>query len=223
MKYYLFLVFIILLGCNKKDAAVVTQKNRSDKPDSAYFNKLVHLECLPVNAMLDSLQLYISDFKSVESKQRSVYYLLKTKWHRTQGEKDSTLFYFDKITVAETDVELKVLKFLEELYIDYQSKAAVAYDKSAKIFSNIKFAEQHKSKFTFRLYREMAEAYYLNSKHQESSHFNDLWFKNSPNKKSLWVQDSYYSNQFTIAHQLEKVDSMKVYLDKVEKVATQLN
>lgn len=223
MRYYLILVFIILFGCDKKDAAVFSEKNRSDKPDSVYFNKLVHLECLPVNAMVDSLQLYIGDFKSVESKQRVVYFLLKTKWHRTKGEKDSTLFYFDKLKASKTDVEIKVLKFLEELYIDYQSNAAVAYDKSARIFSNIKFAEQHNSKFTFRLYREMAEAYYLNSKQQESSHFNDLWFKNSPNKNSLWVQDSYYSNQFAIAHQLEKADSMRVYLDKVEKVAKQLN
>jgi len=222
MKYYLFLVFIILYSCDKKDTAVFSDKNRFDKPDSAYFNKLVHLECLPFNATLDSLQLYLRDFKSVESKERPVYFLLKTKWHRTNAEKDSALYYFNKLEVTDNDVELKILKFLEELYIDYQSKAAVAYDKSARIFSNIKFAEQHKSMFTFRLYREMAEAYYLNSKQQESAHFNDLWFENSPNKKSLWVQDSYYSNQFAIVHQLEDVSSMKVYLDKVEKVANQL-
>lgn len=222
MKYYLFLFCIILFSCDKKETVVFADKNRTDKPDSAYFNKLVHLECLPFNAMLDSLQLYIGDFKSVESKERPVYFLLKTKWHRTNAEKDSALYYFNKLEVTDNDVELKVLKFLEELYIDYQSKAAVAYDKSARIFSNIKFAEQHNSMFTFRLYREMAEAYYLNSKQQESAHFNDLWFKNSPNKKSFWVQDSYYSNQFAIAHQLEDVSSMKVYLDKVEKVANQL-
>ncbi|SFN07598.1 Histidine kinase [Paenimyroides ummariense] len=221
--YYLFLFIILLFGCDKKDIAVSSKNNRPDKPDSVYFDKLVHMECLPASATLDSLQRYIGDFQTVESRQRSIYYLLKTKWHRIQGEKDSTLFYFDKLTINEGDVELKILKFLEELYIDYQSSAAVAYDKSARIFSNIKFAEQRNSLFTFRLYRELAEAYYLNGKQRESSHFNDLWFKNTPNKKSLWVQDSYYSNQFVIAHQLERVDSMKIYLDKVEKVANQLN
>lgn len=221
MKYCLFLFYIFLFGCNKKDTTAF-DKNRPDKTDSVYFDKMINLEGLPLNQRLDSLKLYLKDFKSKESKERPIYNLLKSKWYRGQDNRDSTLFYFHKMVVNENEIDFKVLKFLEELSIGYQPNTTVAYDKSAKIFEYIKFAEQHKSKFTYKLYREMAEVYYLNNKQKESQRFNELYFKNNPNKNSLHVKETYYSNRFVIAYQMKNVDTMKVCLDKMHEIGKQL-
>lgn len=224
LKYIIWLPVLLfgIFGCEKNNPAV-THTNQADALQSVYLEKIAGLECLPVDDSEDSLHNYLQHFKTKEQKNLPVFYLLKTKWHRAQKHNDSTLFYFKRIDVSENDIDLKILKFVEELAIGYQPHAAVSYDKSAKIYEYIKFAERHKSKFTYRLYREMAEVYYLNNKPQESLHFNELWFKNHPNKNSPRIKDNYYSNRFVIAYHQEDLDEMKLYLQKLREVSNQLN
>lgn len=222
MKYYLFLFFTFLFSCNKNDTVFI-DKNRTDQPDSFYFDKIAANYGLPLADRMDSLQHNLKDFQSEQSKNRPIYFLLKTKYFRAEAIKDSTLFYFDKIVPEEHDHEMKILKFLEENSLSYQPRGGATYDKSSKILRYIKFAEQHKSMFTFILYREMAEVYYLNFQLEESLQYNELWFKNNPLKNEFRIKESFYSNCFAIAHQMEKADTMKVYIDKIKDIANHQN
>ena len=218
---YSFCLCAIFISCEKSQHNI-TSKEAFAKADSVYYNTFSHLEYMPSDKKKRLVQLSLQDFRSVESKQRPVYNLMKAELCRLNDEKDSAIFYLNKIVVNDNDVEIKILKFLEELALDYKPHGAVAYDKSAKIFEYIKFAEKHKSKFTFRLYNQMAEVFYLNDKPKESLYYNNLWFKNSPNQDSVRVQNNYYFNRYVIAYQLEDVNTMKVYLDKIQALLNQV-
>lgn len=218
---YIFCLCAVFISCEKSQHNI-TSKDAFAKADSVYYNTFSHLECMPSDKRKKLVQLSLQDFRSVESKQRPVYNLMKAELCRLNNEKDSAIFYLNKIVVNDNDAEIKILKFLEELALDYKPHGAVAYDKSAKIFEYIKFAEKHKSKFTFRLYNQMAEVFYLNNKPKESLYYNNLWFKNSPNQDSVRVQNIYYFNRYVIAYHLEDVNTMKVYLDKIQALSTQL-
>ncbi|MFL9835703.1 histidine kinase [Chryseobacterium terrae] len=219
--FYLFFTFI---SCEKKEnnSSGLFQKDKSVQPDSFYFDKIAHLDGLTVEKNINNLKLYLKDFHSEKSRQKPVYNIMKSMLYRFDGKKDSALFYLEKVNVSENDTEIKILKFLQELALDSNPQSGVGYDRSSKVFEYIKLAEKHKSKFTFRLYNQMAEIFYLNNKQQESLYYNNLWFKNSPNKDSIWSQNKYYGNCYVIAYHMEDVDTMKVYLDKLQALSLKL-
>ncbi|WCM42660.1 histidine kinase [Flavobacterium sp. CBA20B-1] len=213
-------IAVLISSCNKNKNQNTNQQQLTNK---TYFKKIAALDCIPFNNKKDSIKLYLQDFQSKESQNTNIYYLLKTKWFRAENNADSTLLYFNKIKENNKDIDMNILKFLEEISMDYQPFGGVSYDKSAKILQHIQLAEQHNSMFTFLLYKALAEAYYQNNIQKESSYYNDLWFQNNPNKNSVWVKDNYYSNKFVIAYQMENIDSMKFYINKIKEVTHDLN
>ncbi len=213
-----FSLCLFFISCEKNNMQASVKY--SDKEEQQFFQQVISFDTLGVPQRKNLISKEIQNLNRAH-KQDGRYYFFKGKLAYYNQQKDSAIYYFDKIE-AENSKEMKYVKDYNLFTVTTFSDAVADAGFMKKALDVTKKAEKDKSIFTYKFYDIIAHSYFNNRNAKKSLEYAELHFQNHPLKNSPKIQQYFYDVSFLLSAELKDLKKMKYFHKKSFELATKL-
>lgn len=213
-----FSLCLFFISCEKNN--IQDSVKYSDKEAQQFFQQVISFDTLDIPQRKTIISKEIQNLESAH-KQDGRYYFFKGKLAYYNQQKDSAIYYFDKIE-AENSKEMKYVKDFNLFTVTTFSDAVADAGFMKKALDVTKKAEKDKSIFTYKFYDIIAHSYFNNRNVKKSLEYAELHFQNHPLKNSPKIQQYFYDVSFLLSAELKDLKKMKYFHKKSFELATKL-
>jgi len=187
--------------------------------DRQYLKTALSMDTLNTPQRLQLLESLLTGLRKQGLATSSYYNYFKGYQYSLQNQRDSAVFYLDKMDSSLKSGEWGILKQYQELSIFINQQGTVASDVVIRLLNVIKQAESSNSSFSYRLYDLLAKAYYNNHNTNKSQEYTDLYYKAHPFRSHPVIAQRFYDISFMLAETRHDTLAMRQSLDSNRKLA----
>ncbi len=196
------------------------RRQAAPSQDKDYLSLVISLDTLPSNDVWeaiyreDSLLSHRPDSASLP-----YFHYFRARMLYKNGYIDSAMAQFNKMKGTQAGDETEVLKAYS--LQDYGLRSGVTAHSALmeRILEEMKSAERHHSKLTFKYYDLMAKAYFQNDNPTESLEYAERHFRDHPYRTHPVVMQRHYDISFLLASMMNDFDKMMLYNTQQRKLA----
>ncbi|WP_316808253.1 histidine kinase [Pedobacter agri] len=159
---------------------------------------------------------------SADKATQPYHHYFKARKYSLEKKRDSALLEYEKITPSKANDELALLKTFGMLTQKMGNGSMVESALTGQIFAAIKSAESVNSRFTYRFYDLLAQAYFQNHNEKKSLKYAAIYFESHPFNFHPVIKQRYFDISFLLASRLNDFKKMAYYNNQARLLAKQI-